>query len=72
MASYPRSGQEGSRPPLPPFTPVESARYTREMLESLRKIALGQGHDLLAHLLELAALEAKSIADQTQETRLPG
>jgi hypothetical protein len=35
-------------------------------------MAIGQGHTLLAHLLGLAALEAKAIAAQAQETRLPG
>jgi hypothetical protein len=57
---------------LPPTTPADTARYTRDLLESLRKMAVGQGHTLLAHLLTLAALEAGSIADQAQDTRLPG
>ena len=53
--------------------PHDTARYTHEMLESLRKIALKQGQALLAHLLELAALEARAqAANQAQETRLPG
>lgn len=72
MASYPRGGRDSSGPPPSPITPAETAQYTRDMLESLRKIALGQGHGLLAHLLELAALEAKSLGAQAQETRLPG
>ena len=41
------------------ISPLESARYTAEMLETLRKIALGQGQPLLAHLLELAQVEAR-------------
>jgi hypothetical protein len=55
------------------LTPVETARYTRDLIESLRKIAGQQGHSLLAHLLELAAIEAKALAegDYAQETRLP-
>jgi hypothetical protein len=62
--------------PVPPnakLTPGETARYSRDLIESLRKIASAQGHSLLAHLLELAAIEAKAIADEhyAQETRLP-
>jgi hypothetical protein len=53
--------------------PAETARYSRDLIESLRKIALQQGHFLLAHLLGLAALEAKALADgdYAHETRLP-
>jgi len=53
--------------------PAETARYSRDLIESLRKIALQQGHSLLAHLLGLAALEAKALAegDYAHETRLP-
>jgi len=51
----------------------ETALYTKEMLESLRKIALQQNQQLLAHLLELAAVEAKAQSElQDQETLLPG
>ena len=35
-------------------------------------IALGQGQGLLAHLLGLAAVEAKHLGDQAQETPPPG
>jgi hypothetical protein len=54
--------------------PGESARYTYEMLESLRKIAIGQRQAMLAHLLNLAAMEAKaqSIQESDQDTALPG
>ncbi len=65
MASYARGG--GGLPPTP-VSPEESARYTREMLESLRKIAISQGQGLLAHLLGLAAMEAKHLGDQAQDT----
>ncbi len=61
-------------PPLPPggLSPADTAKYTGEMLESLRKIAVKQGQALLAHFLELAALEARSqSAPQDQDTRLP-
>ncbi|HEY0266985.1 MAG TPA: hypothetical protein VGC16_09550 [Rhizomicrobium sp.] len=59
---------------------MESARYTGDMLESLRRIAAAQGHGILAHLLELAQAEAKlivreqgtQVGPQTQPTRLPG
>jgi hypothetical protein len=50
--------------------PAETARYTLQMLESLQKIALQQNQSLLAHLLHLAALEAKVQGDQ--DTALPG
>ena len=53
------------------FSPSETARYTFEMLESLRKLALNQQQSLLAHLLGLAAMEAKSQAE-AHETALPG
>ena len=54
------------------ITPAETAQYTRELLESLRKIAIKQNQALLAHFLELAALEAKAQASvQAQQTRLP-
>lgn len=53
------------------FSPAESARYTLEMLESLRRIAVKQHQSLLAHLLGLAAMEAKTQAE-AQETSLPG
>jgi hypothetical protein len=52
--------------------PSETAQYTREMLESLKKIAVQQHQHLLAHLLDLAALEAKSLGKgQDQEILLP-
>jgi hypothetical protein len=53
------------------FSPAETARYTLEMLQSLRRIATQQKQGLLAHLLELAAVEAK-IQSEAQETVLPG
>jgi hypothetical protein len=62
-------------PQSPPtgFQPPETAQYTYEMLESLGKIALRQHQDLLAHLLSLAALEAKALMSQgDQQTSLPG
>jgi hypothetical protein len=68
MASYPRGGRPAEGLPGPRPTPPETARYTREMLESLRKIAASQNQGLLAHLLNLAAIEAKHLGDQAQET----
>ncbi len=50
--------------------PAETARYTQQMLESLQKIAIQQNQPLLAHLLQLAAMEAKVQGDQ--DTSLPG
>jgi hypothetical protein len=69
MPSSPRA----SYLPTPsPATPADTARYTHDLIESLRKMAMGQGQTLLAHLLGLAAVEAKHLAAQAQETRLPG
>jgi hypothetical protein len=55
------------------LAPAETARYSKDLLESLRKIALRQGHSLLAHLLGLAAQEAKALSEPgyAQETRFP-
>jgi hypothetical protein len=72
MSSHPRVGRVLPGLSADPITPAQTARYTGDLLESLRKIALGQGQGLLAHLLGLAAMEAKSLADHAQETRPPG
>ena len=64
----------GPHAPVPPISAVDSARYTLDMLENLRKIAARQGQGILAHLLELAQAEARLLirdapAQQTaQET----
>jgi hypothetical protein len=63
------------RPSLvPPVTegmgPAETARYTAELLDSLRKIAARQGQAVLAHLLELARFEAHSLI--ALKTTTPG
>ena len=50
------------------ISPEESARYTAEMLESMRKIAARQGQLLLAHLLELAQAEARILIRAPQDT----
>jgi hypothetical protein len=44
------------------ISPLESARYTIDLLENLRKIACNQGQIILAHLLELAQAEARMAA----------
>jgi hypothetical protein len=55
------------------FSPADTARYTEEMLSSLSRIARRQGQALLAHLLDLAAVEAKIQGSQAdQDTALPG
>ena len=54
--------------PGPVISPEESARYTADMLESLRKIAARQGQPLLAHLLELAQAEARILIRAPQDT----
>lgn len=62
-----------SSPPLARFSPAETARYTEEMVASLSRIAHRQGQLLLAHLLDLAAVEAKIQSGQAdQDTALPG
>ncbi|HWA90761.1 MAG TPA: hypothetical protein VG889_12035 [Rhizomicrobium sp.] len=59
-------------PPPGPITPADTARYTADLLDSLRKMAIKQEQVLLAHFLELAAVEARAQAGrQDQETRLP-
>jgi hypothetical protein len=51
------------------ISPLESARYTTDLLENLRKMATGQGHVVLAHLLELAQMEARIIARDCKKPR---
>ena len=58
-------------PALPPLPPLETARYMGDMLESLGKLARKQGQELLAHLLDLARLEAKSLARSEDEDQKP-
>ncbi len=72
MPSYLRAGRPLIGMPTASLTPAETARYTRDLLESLRKIALGQGQGLLAHLIGLAAAEARHLGDQVQDTPPPG
>jgi hypothetical protein len=43
------------------MTPLDTARYTRDMLECLRKMAASQGQGVLAHLLTLARYEARTV-----------
>jgi hypothetical protein len=50
-----------SQPVTDPISGMESARYTADLLENLRKIAAGQGQPVLAHLLELAQAEAQML-----------
>ena len=62
MASAPQKpGSPAPGGPGPMISPEESARYTADMLESLRKIAAQQGQPILAHLLELAQAEARML-----------
>jgi hypothetical protein len=60
MASEQQKQGFPAQPPLAaPPSGAETARYTLDMLENLRKIAVRQGQDMLAHLLELAQAEAR-------------
>jgi hypothetical protein len=63
----------GAPVPLPPPTTVETASYIRDLIETLRKIALARNLKLLAHLLALASIEAKAHLEtcQDQDTKLP-
>ena len=58
--------QKPAIPPVPEpgktISPAESARYTAEMLETLRRIAVQQNQPVLAHLLELAQSEARMLS----------
>ncbi|MDB5739017.1 MAG: hypothetical protein JWP16_57 [Alphaproteobacteria bacterium] len=56
-----KPGFPASQPPATPLSAAESARYTLDMLENLRKIATRQGQTVLAHLLELAQAEARML-----------
>jgi hypothetical protein len=40
----------------------ETAQYTHELIDSLRKIAKSQKEEMLAILLEAASMEARRIA----------
>ena len=44
------------------FSAREGAAYSRDMLQSLKRIAVRQGHTKLAELLEAAAVEASRLA----------
>ena len=92
-SGLPRKSRLGGCPasdtaPAAMLSPAESARYTLDLLDDLRKIAQRQGQGMLAHLLELAQAEARillreappmtpdevsnQVPNQTQDTRLPG
>ena len=58
-------------PALAALSPPETARYTSDLLDSLRKIATRQGHGVLAHLLELAQFEAQTLAVRTRTPDSP-
>jgi hypothetical protein len=42
----------------------QTAQYTRELIDSLRKMAKGQKEEMLAILLEAASMEARRIASR--------
>ena len=52
------------------LTSSQTAQYTHDLLDSLMKIAARQQQDMLAKLLEVAAIEASRIAEH--ETSLLG
>jgi len=61
MASAVKQPISGNSAPAADMSPAETARYTCELLDSLRKIAARQNQMMLAHLLELARYEAHSL-----------
>jgi hypothetical protein len=64
--ALPKLRFEAAPPPQRAISPVESARYTADQVECLRKMAARQGQDILAHLLELALFEARSLGRNGQ------
>jgi hypothetical protein len=54
--------------PPSPVSPTETATYISDILANLRKIASGQGQNVLVHLLDLARFEARSLTRDS----LPG
>jgi hypothetical protein len=52
-----------------PLTSRQTAQYTRDLIDSLRKIAERQHQDMLARLLEAAAIEAARLAEQDLRAR---
>ncbi|MGA9795280.1 MAG: hypothetical protein WBQ17_07070 [Rhizomicrobium sp.] len=48
------------------ITPEEAARYSKELIDSLRKLAIGQKYHRLAQLLEAAESEAEALAAQPE------
>jgi len=61
-AALPKPRFEAAPSPPRTISPRESARYTADQVECLRKMASRQGQDILAHLLELALFEARCLA----------
>jgi hypothetical protein len=51
------------------ISPADSALYIGDLLENMRKIAVAQHLDVLAHLLELAWMETRIVA---QDHKLNG
>lgn len=56
--SMPHPAKMGSGGP----SSSETAEYTRELIDSLKKIAKGQKEEMLTILLEAASMEASRIA----------
>ena len=54
------------------YTPNECASYSAAMLSDLRRIAARNGQELLAHLLDLAEIEAERQAKLVVNSRDAG
>jgi hypothetical protein len=51
------------------YQPHLFAAYAADLLESLRKLAAAHNQTILAHLLALAAIEARTLAKTANEER---
>jgi len=67
MGQRPRQPSPGTEDiGVPEFSSRQTAQYTRELLNSIGKIAAKHEQILLARLLESAAMEAARIAKSTK------
>ena len=51
------------------FLPTPSPSLAAQRLSALRDDAVRDGHELLAHLIEVALVEAERIAERAKESR---
>ncbi len=58
------ASRKSRKPEMHPLNPRDAADYTHGILRALERIALGNSHALLAHLLEMARREALWLSKQ--------